>query len=354
MVFKKRYRLRWCQTSISLKDMLTKKLSIPLQAIQHPLFSQKGLTLEILRTDKTDPVISGNKWFKLKYNLIEAKNQGCKTLLSFGGPYSNHIHALASAGKADGFNTIGIIRGEENLPLNPTLTDATRHGMKLYYINRQTYQNKHLPEVTKHLKQLVTNDDPFNEGTQAGNYYLVPEGGTNKLAVSGAAEIASFIPEDADYICVPCGTGGTIAGIISGLSLKIENSQSHKSACNPLQKAKVLGFPAMKGGQFLEAIIDKLIEEQGRSGNRVHWELLYDWHFGGFGKINKNLAYFIQDFEKKYPLKLDPVYTAKMMYGIVSMMKKDLIPMGNKIVVVHTGGLQGKRGMEQKIKALLS
>ncbi len=358
--------------------MLTKKLSIPLQTIQHPLFSQKGLTLEILRTDKTDPVISGNKWFKLKYNLIEAKKQGCKTLLSFGGPYSNHLHALAAAGKASGFNTIGIIRGEQHSPLNPTLSDITRQGMKLYYINRQTYRNKHLPEVIEQLKQLVVNDDPFNEAEHAGELYLVPEGGTNKLAVSGAAEIAAFIPEDADYICVPCGTGGTIAGIITGFSLKTDNRQQphlsselpHKESpetllkvsnrsltkplIKPLTKPRILGFPAMKGGQFLDELIHRLIKEQELPGNPIEWELIYDWHFGGFGKLNRELARFIQHFEKKYPIELDPVYTAKMMYGIVSMVEKDLFPEGSKIVLVHTGGLQGKRGMEQRFQSLIS
>lgn len=326
--------------------MLTKKISIPLQLIQHPLFAEKGLTLEILRTDQIDPVISGNKWFKLKPNLLEAKQQGHKTLLSFGGPYSNHLHSLAAAGKADHFNTIGIIRGEQHLPLNPTLSDITKQGMKLYYVNRQTYRNKHLPEVIEQLKQLITEDDPFNQGRHAGQFYLLPEGGTNKLAVTGAAEIAAFIPGDADYICVPCGTGGTIAGIIAGLSISTQVKTN--------QKQTVLGFPAMKGAQFLEPIIADLIKEQKRPATQVLWKLLYDWSFGGFGRINAALALFIDDFEKKYPVELDPVYTAKMMYAIVSMVEKEFFPRGSRIIAVHTGGLQGKRGMQQRIQALLS
>ena len=324
--------------------MLTKKISIPLQTIQHPLFAKKDLTLEILRTDKTDPVISGNKWFKLKYNLMAAKQQGYTTLLSFGGPYSNHLHALARAGKTEGFNTIGIIRGEQHLPLNPTLSDITAQGMKLYYINRKTYRNKHLPEVIDQIRQLVIDDDPFSESGQTGQFYLVPEGGTNKLAVAGASEIALFIPKSSNYVCVPCGTGGTIAGIISGLSLKKDSTK----------QINVMGFPALKGARFLEQVINNLIKEQNTSVSNVPWELLYDWDFGGFGKINKILALFIQDFEKKYSLELDPIYTAKMMYAIVSMVEKDFFPVGSRIIAVHTGGLQGKRGMEQKINALLS
>lgn len=340
--------------------MLSKKILIPLQSIQHPLFAAKGLTLEILRTDKTDPVISGNKWFKLKHNLLEAKKQGCKTLLSFGGPYSNHLHALAAAGKVYHFNTIGIIRGEQHLPLNPTLSDITDQGMKLYYVNRKTYRNKHLPEVIEQFKQLVIEDDPFDEGKHAGQFYLVPEGGTNKLAVLGASEISSFIPDDADYVCVPCGTGGTIAGIISGLSWQKSIAHQQESKIKP----KILGFPAMKGGQFLEQIVSNLLTEQclteeclteeKHSSTQAPWELLYDWHFGGFGKINETLALFIHDFEKKYAVDLDPVYTAKMMYAIVSLAEKDFFHRGSKIIAVHTGGLQGKRGMEQQINTLIS
>ena len=330
--------------------MLTKKPSIPLQRIQHPLFQDKGLTLDLLRIDKTDPIISGNKWFKLKYNLIEARHQGLSTLVSFGGPYSNHLHALASAGKANHFNTIGIIRGEPHLPLNPTLSDVKEQDMALYYIDRKTYRSKHLPKVIKSIKQLIAKEDPFNEGDKADQFYLVPEGGTNQLAVKGASEIASFIPHDANFICVPCGTGGTIAGIITGLSL-------NSSIKIPPQKT-ILGFPAMKGGHFLQQVIQELINEHLQptaiNHSQVSWKLINDWHFGGFGKINKALALFIQDFEKKCSIELDPIYTAKMMYGIVSMIEDDFFPRGSKIIAVHTGGLQGKRGMEDKINSLLT
>ncbi len=321
------------------------RLTIPLQTLRHPLFAEKELSLNILRTDQTDPIISGNKWFKLKYNLREAQQQGQHTLLSFGGPYSNHLHALAGAGKALQFNTIGIIRGEQHQPLNPTLSDITAQGMKLYYIDRRTYRNKHRPEVIEQLRQLIIDDDPFHKGVQAKQFYLVPEGGTNQLAVTGAAEIAEFIPAQSNYVCLPCGTGGTMAGVIAGLSTV---PPAHDS------NLQVLGFPAMKGGQFLNDVIQQLLNEQNLSGEPVSWELMNDWHFGGFGKINKILAEFIVDFEKKYPLQLDPVYTAKMMYGIVSMAKMDFFPRGSKIIAIHTGGLQGKRGMQDRIQTLLA
>ncbi|MCW8930741.1 MAG: 1-aminocyclopropane-1-carboxylate deaminase/D-cysteine desulfhydrase [Gammaproteobacteria bacterium] len=331
--------------------MLTKKLSIPLQNIQHPLLEEKKVRLDILRTDKTDPIISGNKWFKLKYNLIEAQKQACTTLLSFGGPFSNHLHALATAGKAYHFNTIGIIRGEQHLPLNPTLSDLVKQEMKLYFVDRKTYRNKHLPEVIEQISQMVLKDDPFKEGKLADKFYLVPEGGTNKLAVIGASEIASFIPNETNYVCVPCGTGGTMTGIIKGLA-DLQHCQN-KLTQNKLEPV-ILGFPAMKGGQFLEQVINDLLMEQNILTKQEAWELIYDWHFGGFGKINKTLAEFMDDFEKKYSLELDPIYTAKMMYAIVSMLEMDFFPRGSRIVAIHTGGLQGKRGMEQRIKSLLS
>ncbi|WP_198263780.1 1-aminocyclopropane-1-carboxylate deaminase/D-cysteine desulfhydrase [sulfur-oxidizing endosymbiont of Gigantopelta aegis] len=332
--------------------MLTKKLTIPLQRIEHPLFKAKGLTLDSLRIDKTDPLISGNKWFKLKYNFIEAKQQKHHTLVSFGGAYSNHLHALAGAAKAENLNVIGIIRGEAHSPLNPTLSDVTALGMKLYYIDRKTYRNKHLTEELEKIRQMIIKDDPFSMGQQAGKFYLVPEGGTNQLAVQGASEIAAFIPDQTDFVCLPCGTGGTFAGMLYGLMQKKATSS-----------LTLLGFPAMKGGQFLEAVIKDLLSQQVQADNTLNnipnnttnnntiaWQLLYDWSFGGFAKMNKDLALFIQDFELNYPLELDPIYTAKMMYAIVSLAEMDFFPQGSRIIAVHTGGLQGRRGMIERIQ----
>jgi len=304
---------------------------ISLQTIDDQLLTDKQLSLSLLRIDQINPLISGNKWFKLKHNLIAAKQQGYQTLLSFGGPYSNHLHALAAAGQAADFNTIGIIRGEEHLPLNPTLSDVVAQGMKLYYLNRSTYRNKHKPEVIAHIRAMVAED-----------FYLVPEGGTNDLAVKGAAEIAALIPDDSSDVCVPCGTGGTIAGIITGLSANIRKPQRHQP--------RVLGFPALKGGQFLQQTITELL----KSNTQINWQLFHNYHFGGFGKINQSLALFIHEFEKKHALELDPIYTAKMMYAIVHLIEQDFFPKGSKIVAVHTGGLQGKRGMEQKIQSLIA
>lgn len=318
--------------------MFDLKAPILIDKISHHLCIEKNISFSILRLDQTDSLISGNKWFKLKYNLIEARQQGFKTLLSFGGPFSNHIHALAAAGKRQHFNSIGIVRGEQHLPLNPTLSDAVNNGMKLYYIDRKTYRNKHLQTVIDQILSTVLHDTPFPQAAKKEDIYIVPEGGTNTLAIKGAAEITSFIPQPTDIICVPCGTGGTIAGIISG----VEHSRTHH--------ARVFGFPALKGAEFLHKHISSLLSKQAIT---TPWQLFYDYHFGGFGKINKELALFIQDFETQYEIELDPVYTAKMLFAIFALIKSDFFPKGSKIIAVHTGGLQGRRGMQQKIQTLI-
>lgn len=274
------------------------------------------LSLHIRREDMIHPVVSGNKYRKLKYNLEEAKAKGFKTLLTFGGAFSNHIAAVAFAGRESGFKTIGIIRGDElknKLTSNPTLDFANRMGMKLEFITRDAYRQK---ESEEFLQQLKNN---------FGAFYLVPEGGTNVLAVKGCEEILTTEDEQYDYICCAVGTGGTIAGIIN--------------ASFPHQK--ILGFPALKG-DFLKNDIRKFAV-------RDNWELITDYHFGGYGKTNDELIVFVNLFYKKYEIPLDPVYTGKMMFGICDLIKKGFFPENKKILVIHTGGLQGIQGMNIKL-----
>ncbi len=329
-----------------LSDPIT---DIPLQSLDTRLFentqintsdNSPALCVSILRTDKTDPLISGNKWYKLKYSLQDAQQQGYTTLLSFGGPYSNHLHALAGAGKKHHFKTIGIIRGEEHYPFNPTLADLKTLGMQLYYINRKDYRRKHEPEFIRHLLERLQTEHFLSKQESV---YVIPEGGTNTLAIKGAAEITELIPNNTDYVCVACGTGGTIAGIIHGLNKK----HSH---------TKVVGFPALKGAQFLEQEINKLLKLPPLSVQTVqtqnNWELVYNYHFGGFGKMTPELARFIIEFEQKHSIPLDPIYTGKMMYGIVELINNNYFPPHSRILIIHSGGLQGRRGMDAKIKEL--
>ena len=278
----------------------------------------------IKRDDLIHSEISGNKWRKLKYNLIEAYEQGYKTLLTFGGAYSNHIYAVAAAGKIFGFKTIGIVRGEEHLPLNQTLTFVKQQNMEIHYLDRTTYRNRN-------------NVDFQNEiASQFGNPYVIPEGGSNLLAVKGVAELVAEIDIDFDYICSAVGSGGTLAGIICGLG----------------GNYKVLGFPAIKSAEYLNDIIFSFIKIYN---NTIfdNWKLIYDYHFGGFAKINYELISFILEFEKNNNIIPDRIYTGKMLYGIYDLIKKNYFSKDETIIAIHTGGLQGNAGMQPKINKVL-
>jgi 1-aminocyclopropane-1-carboxylate deaminase len=276
-----------------------------------------GVELVLKREDAIHDFISGNKYRKLKYNLIEAQNQNQQTLTTFGGAFSNHIAAVASAGKEFGFNTIGIIRGEElalKISENSTLSFANDCGMQFKFVSREAYRNNTTEEFVNALKN------------EFGNFYLIPEGGTNDLAIKGCEEILTDDDVMFNSICCSVGTGGTIAGLING------------SKANQ----KILGFPALKG-DFLQKDISKF-------ATKYNWELNTDYHFGGYAKINNELVEFINRFKLDYSIQLDPVYTGKMMYGIFDLIEKNYFPKGHKILAVHTGGLQGIEGMNARLK----
>ncbi len=288
-------------------------MKIETKEISLPLLDEKEVRLFIKRIDKIHPFVSGNKWFKLKYNLLEAKKQGLNTLLTFGGAYSNHISATAFAAKEKGINSIGIIRGEEHLPLNPTLRFAIDNGMKLHYISRSNYKEKTSANFLEALKN------------QFGDFYLIPEGGTNELAIQGATEILDE-NDIQDYICCPVGTGGTIAGIINASN----------------DKQTVIGFPAIKGFEQLEKDINNWT-------NATNYKFINDYVGNGYAKINKDLADFINEFNARHNIPLDTIYTGKMMMGILDLVAKDYFPKGSSILSIHTGGLQGNRGMSERL-----
>ncbi|MDB9378766.1 1-aminocyclopropane-1-carboxylate deaminase/D-cysteine desulfhydrase, partial [Nodularia sphaerocarpa] len=228
------------------------------QPIENEITRRAGVELSVLRLDSMHPLVNGNKWFKLKYNLLEAKQQNLTTLLTFGGAYSNHIFATAAAGHLFGFRTIGVIRGEERLPLNPTLSFATQQGMQLVYLNRETYRQKHTEDFHGF-----------------GEVLIIPEGGSNLNGVRGCTEIVSDAG-DFDTICLACGTGTTLAGIALSLN----------------QGQRVIGFPVLKKGEFLAQEIDNLLRNYLDSGlpalnsSPAPWELMCDYHFGGYAKVN--------------------------------------------------------------------
>lgn len=291
------------------------------QQIVLPELQDNNYQLFIKREDQIHPLVSGNKFRKLKYNLQEARHLQKKTLLTFGGAYSNHILATAVAGNLKNLQTIGIIRGDElgidvskTLATNTTLRKAFDHGMKLEFISREAYRNKTTTNFIKNLQEIYE------------DFYLIPEGGTNNLAVKGCEEILTKEDHQFDYICSCVGTGGTIAGIIN-------SAQKHQ---------KVLGFPALKGS-FLKN------EIQQYSKSLYNWQLLNDYHFGGYGKYTDELIHFINLFKAATQIPLDPIYTGKMVFGVLDMIKKNRFPNGSKILIIHSGGLQGIEGFNQRL-----
>src|SRR5690606_19978076 len=245
--------------------------------------------LHILREDEIHPTISGNKFRKLKYNLEAFSKGNQEALLTFGGAYSNHISAVAAAGKEFGFKTIGIIRGEElihKIDQNPTLTFARNCGMELHFISRENYRKKNENEFIQNLK------------SQFGKIYVLPEGGTNELAVKGCEEILNEKTSKFDFISCAIGTGGTISGLIN-------SAEKHQ---------KILGFPALKDSDFLKNEINKFT-------SRSNWELIPEFHFGGYAKVNRELLDFINDFKQQFDVNLEPIYTGKMIFGILELIK---------------------------------
>lgn len=289
-------------------DRLRLRLPSEVVEVHDHRLRQGNVRLLLKREDLIHPELTGNKWRKLKYNVTRAAEQGKSTLLTFGGAYSNHIKATAAAGYYLGFKTIGVIRGEQHLPLNESLAHAAARRMTLTYMDRTTYRRKMDPEI------ITTLHERF------GDFFLIPEGGSNAEALDGCAEIVREIDDDFDLICCPCGTGGTLAGISAGL-------QSGQRA---------LGFSVLKDGNFLGDKISQL--QQQRYGHEFHnWSLDYDFHFGGFARRNTELTTFIDSFERRHGLRLEWVYVAKMLYGIFTLIEREAIIDGTTIVALITG-----------------
>jgi len=275
------------------------------------------IELHMQREDLIHPFVSGNKYRKLKYNLAFAKKQGYKGLLSFGGAYSNHISAMALAGSIEGFKTIGVIRGEElysQIDQNETLSFAKSCGMEFDFLSREVYKTKDSDHFLEAIK------DKYPE------YYIVPEGGTNTLAIKGCEEILQANHNEYDYICVSVGTGGTVAGIVN----------------TALDHQTVVGFSALKG-TFQKELI------KNHSAN-TRYQLTDEFCFGGYAKVNASLIEFMNEFRNKNQICLDPIYTGKMMYGILAMIRRGDFPKNSRILAIHTGGLQGIAGMNTKLK----
>ncbi|BAY11410.1 1-aminocyclopropane-1-carboxylate deaminase/D-cysteine desulfhydrase [Calothrix sp. NIES-2098] len=295
-----------------------------IQPIHSAIAQQAGVNLSVLRLDFMHPWVNGNKWFKLKYNILEAQQRNFTTLLTFGGAYSNHIFATAAAGNLFGFRTIGMIRGEERLPLNPTLSFAVQQGMQLFYLDRQKYRERQTTALQTELQQRF------------GEVFIIPEGGGNLNGVRGCIEIVNTAAFDT--VCVACGTGTTLAGII----LSLQKGQ------------RAIGFPVLKGGEFLASEVDSWLKNYLASGlptaNEAiaSWELICNYHMGGYAKVNDELLTFSQQFTQEHGIPLDYVYTAKMFYGVMDLLKQGFFQRGDRLLLIHTGGLQGNLGIEKR------
>jgi 1-aminocyclopropane-1-carboxylate deaminase/D-cysteine desulfhydrase-like pyridoxal-dependent ACC family enzyme len=294
-----------------------------IQALKHPAFDNAGISVAVLREDLNHPFVSGNKWWKLRDNLLEAKHQG-KPVLTFGGAFSNHIYATAAACHELNIPCTGIIRGEAGTVESPTLKFAGSHGMQINFITREQYKKKDDPDFFKNF--IIC----------AGDYYIIPEGGTNEVAVRCCKEwgqkIAEQFRREFDCVLLPVGTGGTAAGIIAGISGDLF----------------VHLFSALKGGVFLEDKINDLLNASFKSNidsqkifaNR--WKLHTGFHFGGYGKRNDLVLSLIRSMAPQVPL--DAVYTAKMILGIINLAESGEFKRGSRLLAIHTGGLQGNAG----------
>jgi len=294
----------------------------PVQAMKFDLGQGRQFTIDCLRLDQVHPFISGNKWYKLKHHVHAANLAGKSNILSFGGAYSNHLHALAFAGKKLQIKTIGVVRGEKPKILSPTLQDCIDWGMELQWLSRRDYRN------------VAPVDCIADYSKKYPDTWIIPEGGSSEQGVLGVRELFermwSTDGMDYDVIACPVGSGATLAGVVSA----------------NLGRVRCIGFSALKGVYDLESRVEAHL---GVARNMNPWEISHDYHFGGFAKINTRLTDFISGIHQTHDILLDPVYTGKMLYGLLEWVYQGRIQPDARILAVHTGGLQGWRGFGEKV-----
>jgi 1-aminocyclopropane-1-carboxylate deaminase len=303
--------------------MFTMLKPIEVQSIFSDSFKSKSIQLDVALLDSIHPLFGGNKWFKLKYNIEEAKRRNAKAIVTFGGAYSNHIYATAAACQAFEMPCIGLIRGEYSDINNTTLSKAKAFGMQIDFLSRMDYAEKETELFEYELHEKY------------GNIYIIPEGGANFFGINGCMEILKNLKHDYDTIAVSCGTATTLTGIV----LSAQPNQ------------KILGFAPMKGGIYLKETVQYNLNNF--LGSKVAAEelmrnvtIIDDYHFGGFAKVNDDLRKEKLKLEQLFGFELDYVYTAKMFYGLLDMIEKGGLQSNQKILAIHTGGLQGNAGFE--------
>ena len=289
---------------------------VVIQPVNADWYGHKVAALDMLRLDLLHPIISGNKWYKLRLNVQHVIDAGYKTIVTPGGGYSNHLAATAFAAKLFGLKAIGVVRGKYDV-LTPTLEACKANGMDLIFVTQEDYANRHQPDWAAKLV------DKFDE------LFMIPEGGANEWGRAGAGLIDRFINSNYTHIAVSVGTGTTMIGLRN----KLNNEQ------------QLLGFAPMKQGAYLKEYINEHVKPDKNS----NWQLTDEWHFGGFGKWNKELLQFMNDFYTANDIPLDVVYTSKMMYGIGEMLKRGEFAPGARILCIHTGGLQGNSSVQGEL-----
>ncbi|AMO68043.1 1-aminocyclopropane-1-carboxylate deaminase [gamma proteobacterium BDW918] len=286
----------------------------------HRAFVKKGVTVDILRLDKMHALAPGNKWFKLALNLSAAKAAGAETLLSFGGAFSNHLHALAAIAQDQGLAAVACVRADAGRDLSPTLQDAVAWGMHLHFLSRSDYRRRHDVGFVAEL------------ASQYKHPYLIPEGGANVLGAQGCRDIVELIPgngRDYNAVVLACGTGTTLAGVSAQIADGVQ----------------LIGIPVLKAQAYMAADIQRL--QLALDHHRANWSLDHRFHGGAYARLSAPLLEFMLGFEARYGIRLDPVYTAKMAYAVDCMINNGEFAEGARVLLIHSGGLQGRRGYPQ-------
>ncbi|GAA0403579.1 1-aminocyclopropane-1-carboxylate deaminase/D-cysteine desulfhydrase [Streptomyces luteireticuli] len=299
-------------TSPSPPDLaaLRPRLPSPVEEVADERFTRRGVRLLLKRDDLIHPRLPGNKWRKLEPNLLAAAAEGRRTLLTFGGAYSNHLRATAAAGRLLGFATVGIVRGDElaGRPLNWSLARCAADGMELRFVDRATYRRKTEPSVLSALG--------------ADGCFVVPEGGSNAAAARGCAALGAELRGVADVVGVACGTGGTLAGLAAGLA----------------GAGRAIGFPVLKGG-FLTAEVSRL-QTEAFGGRRGDWLLDDRFHGGGYARVSPALTAFADDFTARHGVPLERLYVAKALLGLTTLAEEGAFAPGTTVAAVVTGGVE--------------
>lgn len=290
--------------------MMQIKPNISVQKLVSPLFN--GVDASVLRLDEIHSVVSGNKWFKLKYHIEEAEQQNKKTIATFGGAYSNHIVAAAFACKNAGFTSIGIIRGEKPNIFSPTLIAAQQYGMQLHFVSREDFKNKEL------LKQQFDT-----------NYYWINEGGFSYTGMLGASEILQTVDTTSyTHIIAACGTGTMLAGLINAA----------------LPHQKIIGISALKGHAGLEKDILSILPDTKKNKT---FSIFHNYHFGGYAKHPPILIDWMNELWQAENLPTDIVYTGKLLFAVKDLIEKAYFSINDKLLIIHSGGLQGNLSLPE-------